>query len=241
MSAIKAYRNERNDLLIIDYDDDIPNDLDEYAGSIIESYIHVDTFSRHYNSITPTQFSSIEEVGDHLLGGDEDVFYDLQDTCQKERKTQKEFWDIFKAKAKENGYLVSPITKEEHTDVYYHQGLRFSWDSGVCGIAYIDLNDKGSENISEKDFSNALDHLLSVATDYHNGNLYCYTLETQDDMVYGNSFIGCFNLDDIILDGHLNNNNVIANDVLEIYNEEDEKLLWKETTLITKYQTFENL
>src|SRR5699024_12842037 len=63
----------------------------------------------------------------------------------KGNPSTKEFFERIQKRFYDLGYLVEPISKFEHGQVSYSVGVSQGWDSGVVGLAMVNINDVKKE------------------------------------------------------------------------------------------------
>lgn len=156
-----------------DYDGDSENPR-EWAN--LTTFL---TWEHHYNSPDYNAFSDSEAFIDHLLGCG--TFERLHDKYA----TITGFFDEITSIADKKGFILLPVSKFEHGTVNYYIGTDSGWDCGTVGVIYVSkadiYNEYNVKRISKKLYGNVIKQLeneLEVYTQWGNGEVYTYTLES---------------------------------------------------------------
>lgn len=112
-----------------------------------------------------------------------------------------DFFDELQKYAYNQGYLISIISKYQHSGVSYFAGISQGWDYSNCGFAYAVIDDikRGSRlsNKRKKEMYDQLDDTLKLYTQWCNGEVYCVSIyDTIDDNLI-DSIGGIYCEDDI--------------------------------------------
>lgn len=156
----ELYINQKlNQLVELDFDDMQSNPLEDLDDSIkffIESR------------------SVVDDLIDNLFDGDSEAY-------QAEHDRYNNASDLFKGLnkiAKNQGMLIYPITKYEHSLVNYYLGTDEGWDCGTAGFVLVDVK-QAKENYgftNKANIESYLNNVLEAYTDYANGDVYCATI-----------------------------------------------------------------
>lgn len=137
------------------------------------------TWTRKYESIDSNQFRDLEEF---LLS----YLTEKQvSNLFKGRSNTKEFFDKVKKRFYDLGYLVEPISKYEHGQVVFSAGVSEGWDSGVVGLAMVNIDDIKKEyetTVLSKGLKEKIYGILDSELDTYNAwaNGYVYTVSLID-------------------------------------------------------------
>lgn len=137
------------------------------------------TWTRRYDSIDSNQFRDLEEF---LLS----YLTEKQvSNLFKGRSNTKEFFDKVKKRFYDLGYLVEPISKYEHGQVVFSAGVSQGWDSGVVGLAMVNIEDIKKEyeaTVLSKGLKEKIYGILDGELDTYNSwaNGYVYTVALMD-------------------------------------------------------------
>ena len=135
------------------------------------------TWTSRYDSIDSNQYRDLEEF---LL----DNLTEKQLTnLYKGNPSTKEFFERIQKRFYDLGYLVEPISKFEHGQVSYSAGVSQGWDSGVVGLAMVNIDDIKKEyettvlskGLKEKIYA-ILDDELNTYNLWANGYVYTVAL-----------------------------------------------------------------
>ena len=135
------------------------------------------TWTSRYDSIDSNQYRDLEEF---LL----DNLTEKQLTnLYKGNPSTKEFFERIQKRFYDLGYLVEPISKFEHGEVSYSAGVSQGWDSGVVGLAMVNIDDIKKEyettvlskDLKEKIYA-ILDDELNTYNLWANGYVYIVAL-----------------------------------------------------------------
>ena len=121
----------------------------------------------------------VNELVDNLFDGDDDAY-------QAEHDKYTNTTDLFEGLnkiAKEQGKLIYPVTKYQHSMVHYYLGSGEGWDCGVNGFVLVDVKQakKNLGFISEKDIVANINNTLEDFTDYANGDVFFVTFYQLND------------------------------------------------------------
>ena len=135
------------------------------------------TWTSRYDSIDSNQYRDLEEfLLSHLTEKQvANLFKNSSNTKEFFDKVKKRFYDL--------GYLVEPISKYEHSGVSYSVGVSQGWDSGVVGLAMVNIDDIKKEyettvlskGLKEKIYA-ILDDELNTYNLWANGYVYTVAL-----------------------------------------------------------------
>lgn len=135
------------------------------------------TWTSRYESIDDNPYHDIEEfLSDYLTERQiENLWENNKGTKEFFDKVEKRFYDL--------GYLIVPISKYEHSGVSYSAGIQQGWDSGVVGLAMVNINDVKKEygasvlskGLKEKIYG-ILDDELELYNLWANGEVYTVSL-----------------------------------------------------------------
>ena len=171
---MKNYVNEAEKLFVQVESDDWAENPREWSNlwTIL-------TWTNRYQSIDSNQFRDLEEF---LLS-----YLTERQVANlfKNNSNTKEFFDKVKKRFYDLGYLVEPISKFEHGEVFYQSGVLESWDSGVVGLAMVDINDIKKEyeaTVLSKGLKEKIYGILDSELDTYNSwaNGYVYTVSLMD-------------------------------------------------------------
>lgn len=137
------------------------------------------TWTNRYQSIDSNQFSNLEEFLLSYLTERQVA------NLWKNNSNTKEFFDKVKKRFYDLGYLVEPISKFEHGEVFYQSGVLESWDSGVVGLAMVNIDDIKKEfeaTVLSKGLKEKIYGILDSELDTYNSwaNGYVYTVALMD-------------------------------------------------------------
>lgn len=135
------------------------------------------TWTSRYDSIDSNQYRDLEEfLLDNLTEKQlRNLYKGNPSTKEFFERIQKRFYDL--------GYLVEPISKFEHGQVSYSAGVSQGWDSGVVGLALVNIDDIKKEyettvlskGLKEKIYA-ILDDELNTYNLWANGYVYTVAL-----------------------------------------------------------------
>ena len=152
----ELYINQKlNQLAELGYDQFPENPLD-WQGDEIKYFIEADDVEN--------------DLVNNLFDGDYDAYQDEHD---KYTSATDLFEGLTKI-AKEQGKLIYPVEKYEHSLVQYYLGSGQGWDCGVNGFVLVDVEQakKNLGFISEKDIVANINNTLEDFTNYANGDVY---------------------------------------------------------------------
>src|SRR5699024_8327991 len=97
----------------------------------------------------------------------------------------KEFFERIQKRFYDLGYLVEPISKYEHGQVSYSVGVSQGWDSGVVGVAMVNIDEIKKEyetTVLSKGLKEKIYGILDSELDTYNlwANGYVYTVALID-------------------------------------------------------------
>lgn len=137
------------------------------------------TWTSRYDSIDSNQFRDLEEfLLDNLTEKQvENLYKGNPSTKEFFERIQKRFYDL--------GYLVEPISKYEHGQVVFSAGVSQGWDSGVVGLAMVNIDDIKKEygaSVLSKGLKEKIHSILDSELDTYNSwaNGYVYTVSLMD-------------------------------------------------------------
>lgn len=137
------------------------------------------TWTRRYDSIDSNQFRDMEEfLLDNLTEKQlRNLYKGNPSTKEFFERIQKRFYDL--------GYLVEPISKYEHGQVVFSAGVSQGWDSGVVGLAMVNIDDIKKEyetTVLSKGLKEKIHAILVDELDTYNSwaNGYVYTVALMD-------------------------------------------------------------
>ena len=137
------------------------------------------TWTSRYNSIDSNQYRDLEEfLLDNLTEKQlRNLYKGNPSTKEFFERIQKRFYDL--------GYLVEPISKFEHGQVVFSAGVSQGWDSGVVGLAMVNINDVKKEyetTVLSKGLKEKILGILDSELDTYNlwANGYVYTVALID-------------------------------------------------------------
>lgn len=137
------------------------------------------TWTSRYDSIDSNQYRDLEEfLLSHLTEKQvANLFKNSSNTKEFFDKVKKRFYDL--------GYLVEPISKFEHGQVVFSAGVSQGWDSGVVGVAMVNINDVKKEygaSVLSKGLKEKIHAILDSELDTYNSwaNGYVYTVTLID-------------------------------------------------------------
>ena len=171
---MKNYVNEAEKLFVQVESDDLAENPREWSNlwTIL-------TWTNRYQSIDSNQFRDLEEfLLDNLTEKQlRNLYKGNPSTKEFFERIQKRFYDL--------GYLVEPISKFEHGQVVFSAGVSQGWDSGVVGLAMVNIDDIKKEfeatvlskGLKEKIYG-ILDDELNTYNSWANG--YVYTVSLMD-------------------------------------------------------------
>lgn len=137
------------------------------------------TWTSRYDSIDSNQYRDLEEfLLDNLTEKQlRNLYKGNPSTKEFFERIQKRFYDL--------GYLVEPISKFEHGQVSYSAGVSQGWDSGVVGLAMVNIDDIKKEyetTVLSKGLKEKILGILDSELDTYNlwANGYVYTVALID-------------------------------------------------------------
>ena len=169
---MKNYVNEAEKLFVQVESDDWAENPREWSNlwTIL-------TWTNRYQSIDSNQFRDLEEfLLDNLTEKQlRNLYKGNPSTKEFFERIQKRFYDL--------GYLVEPISKFEHGQVVFSAGVSQGWDSGVVGLAMVNIDDIKKEyettvlskGLKEKIYA-ILDDELNTYNLWANGYVYTVAL-----------------------------------------------------------------
>ena len=135
------------------------------------------TWTSQYDSIDSNQYRDLEEfLLDNLTEKQlRNLYKGNPSTKEFFERIQKRFYDL--------GYLVEPISKFEHGQVVFSAGVSQGWDSGLVGLAMVNIDDIKKEyettvlskGLKEKIYA-ILDDELNTYNLWANGYVYTVAL-----------------------------------------------------------------
>ena len=137
------------------------------------------TWTSRYDSIDSNQYRDLEEF---LL----DSLTEKQlRNLYKGNPSTKEFFERIQKRFYDLGYLVEPISKYEHGQVIFSAGVSQGWDSGVVGLAMVNIDDIKKEyetTVLSKGLKEKIHGILDSELDTYNlwANGYVYTVSLMD-------------------------------------------------------------
>lgn len=137
------------------------------------------TWTSRYDSIDSNQYRDLEEfLLDNLTAKQLTNLY-------KGNPSTKEFFERIQKRFYDLGYLVEPISKFEHGQVSYSAGVMEGWDSGVVGLAMVNIDDIKKEyetTVLSKGLKEKIHAILDSELDTYNSwaNGYVYTISLLD-------------------------------------------------------------
>lgn len=137
------------------------------------------TWTSQYDSIDSNQFRDMEEfLLDNLTEKQVENLY-------KGNPSIKEFFERIQKRFYNLGYLVEPISKYEHGQVVFSAGVSQGWDSGVVGLAMVNIDDIKKEyetTVLSKGLKEKIHDILDSELDTYNSwaNGYVYTVSLLD-------------------------------------------------------------
>lgn len=137
------------------------------------------TWTRRYDSIDSNQYSDLEQFLYSYLTEKQvaNLFKNNPSTKEFFERIQKRFYNL--------GYLVEPISKYEHGQVAFSAGVSQGWDSGVVGLAMVNIDDIKKEyetTVLSKGLKEKIHGILDSELDTYNlwANGYVYTVSLMD-------------------------------------------------------------
>ena len=137
------------------------------------------TWTSQYDSIDSNQYRDLEEfLLDNLTEKQlRNLYKGNPSTKEFFERIQKRFYDL--------GYLVEPISKFEHGQVVFSAGVSQGWDSGVVGLAMVNIDDIKKEyetTVLSKGLKEKILGILDSELDTYNlwANGYVYTVALID-------------------------------------------------------------
>lgn len=161
----ELYINQKlNQLAELDYDQMPENPLD-WQGDEIKYFIETKNV--------------VNDLVDNLFDGDDDAYQEEND---KYTSATGLFEGLNKI-AKEQGKLIYPVTKYQHSMVHYYLGSDEGWDCGVNGFVLVDVKqaEKNLGFISEEDIVANINNTLKDFTSYANGDVFYVTIYQLND------------------------------------------------------------
>ena len=171
---MKNYVNEAEKLFVQVESDDWAENPREWSNlwTIL-------TWTNRYQSIDSNQFRDLEEfLLDNLTEKQlRNLYKGNPSTKEFFERIQKRFYDL--------GYLVEPISKFEHGQVVFSAGVSQGWDSGVVGLAMVNIDDIKKEyeaTVLSKGLKEKIYGILDSELDTYNSwaNGYVYTVALID-------------------------------------------------------------
>ena len=171
---MKNYVNEAEKLFVQVESDDWAENPREWSNlwTIL-------TWTKRYQSIDSNQFRDLEEfLLDNLTEKQlRNLYKGNPSTKEFFERIQKRFYDL--------GYLVEPISKFEHGQVVFSAGVSQGWDSGVVGLAMVNIDDIKKEyetTVLSKGLKEKIHAILDDELNTYNlwANGYVYTVALID-------------------------------------------------------------
>ena len=171
---MKNYVNEAEKLFVQVESDDWAENPREWSNlwTIL-------TWTNRYQSIDSNQFRDLEEfLLDNLTEKQlRNLYKGNPSTKEFFERIQKRFYDL--------GYLVEPISKFEHGQVVFSAGVSQGWDSGVVGLAMVNIDDIKKEyetTVLSKGLKEKIHAILDDELNTYNlwANGYVYTVSLMD-------------------------------------------------------------
>ena len=171
---MKNYVNEAEKLFVQVESDDWAENPREWSNlwTIL-------TWTNRYQSIDSNQFRDLEEfLLDNLTEKQlRNLYKGNPSTKEFFERIQKRFYDL--------GYLVEPISKFEHGQVVFSAGVSQGWDSGVVGLAMVNIDDIKKEyetTVLSKGLKEKIHAILDDELNTYNlwANGYVYTVALID-------------------------------------------------------------
>ena len=171
---MKNYVNEAEKLFVQVESDDWAENPREWSNlwTIL-------TWTNRYQSIDSNQFRDLEEfLLDNLTEKQlRNLYKGNPSTKEFFERIQKRFYDL--------GYLVEPISKFEHGQVVFSVGVSQGWDSGVVGLAMVNIDDIKKEyetTVLSKGLKEKIHAILDDELNTYNlwANGYVYTVSLMD-------------------------------------------------------------
>ena len=171
---MKNYVNEAEKLFVQVESDDWAENPREWSNlwTIL-------TWTNRYQSIDSNQFRDLEEfLLDNLTEKQlRNLYKGNPSTKEFFERIQKRFYDL--------GYLVEPISKFEHGQVVFSVGVSQGWDSGVVGLAMVNIEDIKKEygtSVLSKGLKEKIHAILDDELNTYNlwANGYVYTVALID-------------------------------------------------------------
>ena len=132
------------------------------------------TWTSDYNSIDSNPYADLDTfLADYLTEKQIENLY--------KSNSEKEFFERIEKRFYELGYLIKPISKYEHGQVSYYAEILRGWDSGVVGLAMVNIEDIKKEygaSVLSKALKEKIHTILDGELDTYNlwANGYVYTV-----------------------------------------------------------------
>ena len=136
------------------------------------------TWTSDYNSIDSNPYADLDTfLADYLTEKQIENLY--------KSNSEKEFFERIEKRFYELGYLIKPISKYEHGQVSYYAEILRGWDSGVVGLAMVNIEDIKKEygaSVLSKALKEKIHAILDSELDTYNSwaNGYVYTVALID-------------------------------------------------------------
>ena len=136
------------------------------------------TWTSDYNSIDSNPYADLDTfLADYLTEKQIENLY--------KSNSEKEFFERIEKRFYELGYLIKPISKYEHGQVSYYAEILRGWDSGVVGLAMVNIEDVKKEygaSVLSKGLKEKIHAILDSELDTYNSwaNWYVYTISLLD-------------------------------------------------------------
>lgn len=150
-------------------------DNDDWAESPREwdNLWNILTWTSRYESIDTNQYRDLEKfLLSYLTEKQVDNLYKNSNTKEFFSKVKKRFYEL--------GYLIEPISKYEHGQVVFSAGVSQGWDTGVVGLAMVNINDIKKEYGASVLSKSLKEKIYSVL----NGELETYNLWANGEVYY---------------------------------------------------------
>ena len=187
---MKTYVNETEKLFVqVDNDDwaESPREWDNLWTIL--------TWTSRYQSIDDNPYADLDTfLADYLTEKQIENLYKSKSTKEFFKNIEKRFYEL--------GYLIKPISKYEHGQVVFSVGVSQGWDSGVVGLAMVNINDVKKEygaSVLSKGLKEKIYGILDGELDTYNlwANGEVYTVSLMDfDGDYVDSLCGMIGYED---------------------------------------------
>lgn len=173
------YTNESEHLtLIINYDDS-PQSPREWSN--IGTFL---AWQDRYNSPDKNNFNDMEEFFSEMIG--EQTYENIYNKST----SVHQLFEMLQNAMDRKGYILYPITREEHGNVYYSIGTNQGWDVGIVGV-YFTEKEKIYKEFEVKKISKKLrekikfivESEIEIYNQYANGEVWGYIVEKDNEIV----------------------------------------------------------